>query len=56
MSTYKCPACGRSNLDIPVLTPSQAVNGGDLASGTTTEVRCKDCGWFGTSEDVKLGH
>lgn len=54
MPTYKCPACGRSNIDIP---QSESADSETLTMPSLkTEIRCKDCGWFGSLEELKVGH
>ncbi len=56
MPIYKCPACGRSNLSLPNLTPSDTDAGMVVTINVETEVRCHDCGWYGSAAELKLGH
>jgi predicted RNA-binding Zn-ribbon protein involved in translation (DUF1610 family) len=53
MSVYKCPACGRSQIEIQHFEPADAEAGGSITPNLETEARCKDCGWFGSVEDLK---
>jgi hypothetical protein len=56
MPIYKCPACGRSNLALPNLTPSDTEAGAVATINVETEVKCHDCGWYGPATQLKLGH
>ncbi len=56
MTPYKCPACGRSHISLPMVTPSDPDAGVTELPPPGTEVHCKDCGWFGPVEDLKTGH
>lgn len=56
MPVYKCPSCGRSNIDIPNSQASE-IDASTLTMPTLqTEVKCKECGWFGPFEELKVGH
>lgn len=56
MTVYKCPACGRSNLELPVAEAAEPDAGLMTLPNVQTEAKCKDCGWFGSITDVKSGH
>jgi DNA-directed RNA polymerase subunit RPC12/RpoP len=56
MSVYKCPACGRSQIEIQHFKPTEAEAGGVTTPNLETEARCRNCGWFGSVEDLKTSY
>lgn len=57
MPVYKCPACGRSNIDIPGVESIGANADITLTlPGLETHVTCKECGWSGPVSELKVGH
>jgi hypothetical protein len=56
MSPYKCPVCGRTNIDMPELEPTSFQAGTLTIAATQVEAHCRDCGWTGSVADLKLGY
>jgi DNA-directed RNA polymerase subunit RPC12/RpoP len=56
MSVYKCPVCGRNQIEIQHFEPADVEAGGSITPNLETEARCKDCGWFGSVENLKISY
>ncbi len=56
MPAYKCPACGRSHLELHEHPTAMNEAGISTLPGVHTEARCRDCGWFGTVDDLKISY
>lgn len=56
MPIYKCPQCGRSNIDLPQV---QAVDSEALLTtlpNVQPQAHCKECGWTGSADDLKASY